>query len=670
MDVEEVIDAFEGAWRRGPPPGLDQFLAEPGGDAADPLARRKLVAELVMIDLWHRWCRTAAKDPLRVVAATAEPEGDSRFPGREGSEACGDAIPERPLLEDYVRRYPEMGSLEQLDVKLIVEEYRARQRWGDRPEHTEYAARFAGQWTRLRPALQDVDQSQSTSAREPFSTNVGVPVGPACRDPQPVPDRIGKYHVIERLGVGGQAEVYRAVHPGLAREVVVKLSRWAQDSPAAVRDRLLAEGRILAELEHPHLARIYDLDVYEGRPYLVMEYLRGRNLQQRVGEQPLSHREAAELVAKLARAAAVAHARGVIHQDIKPANVILDESGEPRLIDFGLARLHPAWLEQEPEPEYISGTVQYMPPEQARGESQSIGPQSDVFALGAMLFFLLTGGAPFAAASPMESLERARRCDFDAAILGRAGVPRELESVCLHAMQAVPADRFSGAEQFAVSLERFTSRPRRRRRTGVVCACLAVAALAAAGAWLSGSGDSPPSRRQGHGPGAGLAAEILGRPLRRDFGLKFEVLGQAANAEEVVLAEGQDAVFRMEADRDCYAGVWLVDEHDRVTQLFPNRHDEDHFLAGGRPRTVPATADYAIRVTPAAGREYLHVVASTDRWASPQDQTQQGPYVVFATRDEFTQWSQRLRGMAIEKRNSPAVAEHVVVLRVGRSPRP
>jgi eukaryotic-like serine/threonine-protein kinase len=154
-------------------------------------------------------------------------------------------------------------------------------------------------------------------------------------EPTPVPAAIGKYLVVGRFEPSGQADVFRVVHPQLHRDLVLKLAK----SPIGARDRsaIIAEGRHLAGLEHPNIVRVHDLDFHEGRPYLVMEYIRARTLAQVAREEKIAPRRAAGLVAELCRAVGFAHGRGVVHQDIKPANILIDEAGRPRLIDFGLA---------------------------------------------------------------------------------------------------------------------------------------------------------------------------------------------------------------------------------------------------------------------------------------------------------------------------------------------
>ena len=174
------------------------------------------------------------------------------------------------------------------------------------------------------------------------STTAG-PTGP----PTPRPESIGRYRIVGELDSGGQALVYRAVHPTLPRDVAIKI---AHDPSPIDRSLLKGDAELLCELDHPNLVRVHDLDLHEGRPFVVMEFVRGRNLQQ-VAEQSLpSPYQAAAWVAEIARALDYVHRRGVVHQDIKPKNILIDESGRPRLIDFGVARWRHAWSERPGRP--------------------------------------------------------------------------------------------------------------------------------------------------------------------------------------------------------------------------------------------------------------------------------------------------------------------------------
>jgi serine/threonine protein kinase len=296
----------------------------------------------------------------------------------------------------------------------------------------------------------------------------------------PLPATIGKYLVVGRFPITGQAEVFRVIHPQFRQERVIKLAK--EPVGADGRSEIIEEGRILADLDHPNLVRVYELDFHEDRPYLVMEYVRGRSLKDYASEHPLSPRQAAALLAKVCAAAEVAHRRGIVHRDIKPLNILIDEKNEPRLIDFGMARSRSFWSDEKAR---TGGTFAFMPPEQARIESPSeqdkVGPRSDVFALGAVLYFLLTGKPPFDGGNWQACWDRARRCDFDRKSLDSPKVPRELRRIsptrrasegphqvgakvpralrriCLKAMAADPAGRFASAEAMGRALRRFVA---------------------------------------------------------------------------------------------------------------------------------------------------------------------------------------------------------------------
>jgi predicted Ser/Thr protein kinase len=321
------------------------------------------------------------------------------------------------------------------------------------------------------------------------------------------PDAIGKYKVVGWLGAGGEADVYRVVHIKLGNDLVLKLSR--QRVRADNQSGLFDEGKLLVDLQHPNLVRIYDCDFHEDRPFLVMEYVHGRNLEQYAGEEPVTQRRAAALVAKLAAVMAVAHRHGIIHCDIKPRNILIDKLGEPRLIDFGMARLRHAWTERV-HPAW-GGTLAYMAPEQARLEVDRIGPRSDIFALGGVLYFLLTGQAPFSGKDQDEIWERARRCKFEAGALRAAKVPRRLERICLKAMEADPSRRHNSAEALAHDLNALLSRP---RRLAILTGLLLLAAVLAVGLTFLPTWTQPRTEPHASGGKEGSPSPLPAVPLR------------------------------------------------------------------------------------------------------------------------------------------------------------
>jgi serine/threonine protein kinase len=284
------------------------------------------------------------------------------------------------------------------------------------------------------------------------------------------PDSIGRYRVVGELDSGGQADVYRAVHPTLPRDLAIKI---AHEPGAIDRSLLRADAEILCELDHPNLVRVYDLDVHDGRPFVAMEFVKGRNLHQVAEQAPPSPGQAASWVAEIAPALDYVHRHGVVHQDIKPGNIMLDESGRPRLIDFGMARWRHAWSSHRAGPS--GGTLAFMAPEQARGEAKRVGQASDIFALGGVLYFLLTGKVPFGGATRQEQWGRASQCDFDRGALRAKGVPRRLERIVLKAMAAEPEDRYTSAVEMANALDDFVRSP---RWLAIEAAAVLLAALA------------------------------------------------------------------------------------------------------------------------------------------------------------------------------------------------
>ncbi|HZW30669.1 MAG TPA: serine/threonine-protein kinase [Isosphaeraceae bacterium] len=310
---------------------------------------------------------------------------------------------------------------------------------------------------------------------------------PAPAEPPPRPESIGRYRVVGELDSGGQASVYRAVHPTLPRDLAIKIAH--QPSPID-RSLLTGDAAILCELDHPNLVRVYDLDVHDGRPFVAMEFVRGRHLKQVAEQSRPTVRQAVSWVAEVARALEYAHRRGVVHQDVKPQNILLDESGRPRLIDFGVARWRHAWSDGSAGPS--GGTLAFMAPEQARCESERIGAASDLFALGGVLYFLLTGKAPFEGETRDEQWRRAINCDFDRSALQAKRVPRRLERIVLKAMAARPEDRYASAEQMAAALDALGRRTRRLAlQAGVLV--LGTLALAVWSLWPRPAPESTPA---------------------------------------------------------------------------------------------------------------------------------------------------------------------------------
>ncbi|MBX3437254.1 MAG: serine/threonine protein kinase [Planctomycetaceae bacterium] len=316
--------------------------------------------------------------------------------------------------------------------------------------------------------------------------SVDVLESDVIREPAPRPfAAIGKYVVFDTICHSGQAVVLRGLHPSLLIDVVIKLAHrpWRQN--ASGRARLVSEARALAEIVHPHLARLYDLDFFDDQPYLVLEYVRGRHLRHHCESAELTPAEIAFLMAKVARAVAAAHDRGILHLDLKPENILVTPTGEPVLIDFGLSFLSCSDEGRTTEGRCLAGTPQYMAPEQMRGLRDALTRRTDIFGLGGVLYFLCVGQDPFTVSKRGGKFERSSEPDWRA--LARANVPARLKTICRKAMTARPAGRYATAEQLARTLEdagRSCSTPasiRKRRLAGVMflmgLVCLLIACV-------------------------------------------------------------------------------------------------------------------------------------------------------------------------------------------------
>ena len=244
----------------------------------------------------------------------------------------------------------------------------------------------------------------------------------------------GRYRLDDLLGRTAMSEVWRAEDLELGRAVAIKLL-----APEADTGRFEREARAVAALAHPNITHLYDYGHSEGRPYIVLEYLPGGTLEDRLRERtPLPDGETREIAAGIAAGLAHAHARGIVHRDLKPANVLFDEDGRPKLADFGLAQMA-ANEGTLTEAGTLLGTAAYISPEQARGEPATAA--SDVYSFGVILYRLLTGRLPFESSDPMELLMLHRDAPPPPIAELRADAPAQLESTTMACLAKDPADR-------------------------------------------------------------------------------------------------------------------------------------------------------------------------------------------------------------------------------------
>jgi serine/threonine protein kinase/tetratricopeptide (TPR) repeat protein len=448
-EIEERLERFDAAWRTGIVPGIGAFLPPP-----DNPSRREVLEELIKIDLEYRWRRAGPRP------------ADSR------ERVAADRFALGPRLEDYVARFPELGAPEALPLGLIGEEYRVRREWGDHPDHLDYAGRFACGEAALREALERIDRerhAERVHAADARHLDLGaLPPAPAG------------YQILEEIGRGGMGVVYRARQINLDRIVALKMIRSGPLAAPGERERFRREAASVARLHHPHIVQIYEVGECAGQPFFSLEFIEGGSLEQRPKAAPLSAQEAANLVEILARTVAVAHQQGIVHRDLKPANILLQvtdgrsnatghfalgplRSAIPKITDFGLAKQ----LNQPDGPTasgVVLGTPSYMAPEQAEGKPRDVGPAVDIYALGAVLYELLTGRPPFHGETPLDTLQHVLTQEPVPPRRLQPKVPRDLETICLHCLRKKPQHRYSSADALADDLAGFLEgRPIRAR---------------------------------------------------------------------------------------------------------------------------------------------------------------------------------------------------------------
>jgi serine/threonine protein kinase len=260
------------------------------------------------------------------------------------------------------------------------------------------------------------------------------------------------YEILGELGRGGMGVVYRARQTNLHRLVALKMILSGVHAAAAELNRFRIEAQAIARLQHPNILQIYHVGECDGLPFLSLEFCAGGSLHGKLAGTPLPPSEATALLAKLAAAMHAAHQQGVIHRDLKPANVLFLEDGTPKIADFGLAKK----LDEASQPRSgaIMGTPSYMAPEQA-ANPKNVGPATDVYALGAILYECLTGRPPFRAATPMDTVMQVLSEEPVPPSRLNTKVPRDLETICLKCLQKEPHKRYVSAQELAEDLRRF-----------------------------------------------------------------------------------------------------------------------------------------------------------------------------------------------------------------------
>lgn len=356
---EERIAAFESAWRAGSRPKIRAFLPD-AGDVQNAAARLELSLELIQIDLEFRW--------------------------RKGKRRG-------PLLEWYLKHFPELGTLDAIPPALVAQEYRVRKRWGDGPSHSEYVARFPRGGLALIDALAGVDVDLADEGLPVASEKSRTPNCQARVDFDPdAPLHHSDYHLKRQIGSGSMCRVYTAVQVSLDKPVAVKVLHKKRLKDELAVQRFRREARLTALLRHDGIVGVHGLGrLPDGGYFMVLDLVSGQDLS-RLGV--VESQRASRIVARLAEIVAHVHDSGFIHCDLKPANVLIDEGDNVFLTDFGLARPFDVPADSLFGTQ-LAGTPAYMAPEQIDLSFGPVGPWTDVYGLGGILHTLLFGQPPF-----------------------------------------------------------------------------------------------------------------------------------------------------------------------------------------------------------------------------------------------------------------------------------
>jgi serine/threonine protein kinase/formylglycine-generating enzyme required for sulfatase activity len=406
--VDEICNGFERAWKSGEPPAIEDHLPD------DQRLRFAVLEELVHVDLERR---------LR----------------------AGEAV----RVETYLQRFPELSEQPQLAIGLIRAEYELRhadsevtireyeQRFPQYAEALDAAFGLLQRSESPRPAM---DETESLLSRNAPETSEGGDQAQAAGEETSLPERLGRFVIQRRLGQGAFGSVYLARDPELDRLVALKVPVAERFTCREDVDRFVQEARTAAQLNHPGIVTVHDVVRQDETVFIVQEYIQGRDLGKHLKSHPLTVAQAAEIMVAISEAVAFAHQKGFVHRDLKPGNILLDESGKPRVADFGLAVHESIQRRRRGE---RSGTPAYMSPEQVRGETHRLDGRSDIWSLGVIFYQMLTGRVPFAGETREELFDEIKFRDPRPPRQIKPKLPAELERICLKCLSKRVMDRYS-----------------------------------------------------------------------------------------------------------------------------------------------------------------------------------------------------------------------------------
>ncbi len=451
--IDQCADQFEHLWRMGLRPRIDEFVLDNRSkiDESTPI---QLIAELIKVDYAWRLRmgeRPAVDDYLALLERSCESIKESKKPLNSFADRSNTVRPVTLDGSDRGQATHSLGDLTDDFIEDLVRDLNEIERHGN---SCEYVRSISG----------STPTDSSPKGGRDFTSAI---------DPESAiqPVSIGRFRLIRQIGKGSFSEVYMAKDVELNRQVAIKIPLLHQAPDANETKRIMREAQAAARLNHPGILKILDIVHYNDRPAIVSELLEGETLRGALqGKREFSPQESAKLARDLAEAIHYAHRSGVIHRDIKPSNVFLCRDRQPVILDFGLVQIDAA--ESLTYPGQILGTPAYMAPEQAAGRLDRVDARSDVYALGAVLFELLAGVPPFQGTAH-RLIHQVLFDDPRPPAHYRGGIPVELATICLKAMDKSPARRYGSAGDLADDLQRFLeSQPIQARRPNALRRCM------------------------------------------------------------------------------------------------------------------------------------------------------------------------------------------------------
>ncbi len=487
FSLTRSLKSFEREWDVSPPASIDAHL-----EGATGSRRLTLLQELVCIDMEFRWRNQSTS----ATQATQTLGSDSTIPAF--------------LVDEYLARYPELGTSEVVDALLVEEEFRVRTQWGDGPNVAEFLTRFPQHAKslsgRLSAIQSDINPKPEHDASDDGSPGVAELLErlAACglHDSESMqqieaqlnshgtfangrdagdwlvsrklltsgqlnlllkdtscPLVLGSYEILDEIGAGGMGQVYKARHREMNREVALKTLKGSLPATDDSTQRFQREVQVAARLVHPNVVVAHDAGEADGVRYLVMEFVEGQDLNSLVRESgPLPVEEAVDCILQAAEGLKYAHQRGIIHRDVKPGNLLLDDEGVVKVLDLGLARFNDPDDGQEPDDAdpltsagMVMGTADYMAPEQA-SETRTADERADIYSLGCTLHFLLTGKRVFPEKTVWQTLSSHLDKPIPSLCELRADVPQTLDDAFQKMLAKKTAERFQTMQEVIDSL--------------------------------------------------------------------------------------------------------------------------------------------------------------------------------------------------------------------------